>query len=161
MSISKQMNDKLNEQITAEFYASHLYLAMACMFESMSLKMMARVFRKQFDEERGHAMKILDYVLEQGGTVKLGAIDAPKQKWPSVVAAVEAALAHEKKVTGMINDLVALAEKEKDYASRSFLNWYIDEQVEEESSTGYLLDITKMAGDRLLHLESAVSHISK
>ncbi|MGD8452082.1 MAG: ferritin [Phycisphaerae bacterium] len=159
MTMSDAMKAKLNEQITNEFFAAQLYLAMACQFDSMSLKMLSARFRKQVDEERQHAMKILDYVLETGGKVTLQALPAPTTEWPSVVAAVEAALGHEKKVTGQINALVAQAEQDKDYATRNFLNWYVEEQVEEEASMSYLLDVARMAGQNMLLVESAVSRM--
>jgi len=159
MPISEAMNSKLNEQIRNEFNAAHIYLSMACMFESRSLRTLATLFRNQVDEERGHAMRILDYVLEAGGKVKILSIPEPPPEWPTVVAAIEAALAHERKVTGQINELVALAEKEKDYATRNFLNWYVNEQVEEEASMGHLLEVAKMAGEHLLQLEAYVGRL--
>ncbi len=159
MAISEAMNAKLNEQIAHEFTASQIYLSMACMFSQQSLDRLSKLFRAQVEEEREHAMKILDYVLEVGGQVKLAALPAPPHEWPTVLAAIEAALAHERKVTGQINDLVALADKEKDYASRSFLSWFVDEQVEEEASMGLLTDVARMAGDHLLQLEAYVGHL--
>jgi ferritin len=159
MAISEAMNAKLNEQIAHEFTASQIYLSMACMFSQQSLDRLSKLFRAQVEEEREHAMKILDYVLEVGGQVKLAALPAPPHEWPTVLAAIEAALAHERKVTGQINDLVALADKEKDYASRSFLSWFVDEQVEEEASMGLLADVARMAGDHLLQLEAYVGHL--
>jgi len=159
MAISEAMNAKLNEQIAHEFTASQIYLSMACMFSRQSLDRLSKLFRAQVEEEREHAMKILDYVLEVGGQVKLAALPAPPHEWPTVLAAIEAALAHERKVTGQINDLVALADKEKDYASRSFLSWFVDEQVEEEASMGLLADVARMAGDHLLQLEAYVGHL--
>ena len=159
MAISEGMNAKLNEQITNEFNAAQIYLSMACMFADMGLNRLPAMFRKQTEEEREHAMKILDYVLDAGGKVRLGAVPQPPHEWPSVLAAIEGALAHERKVTGQINDLAALAEKEKDYATRSFLNWFINEQVEEEASMGQLAAVAKMAGDHLLQLEAYVGHL--
>jgi ferritin len=161
MALSKAMNAKLNEQITNEFYASQLYLAIACMFDDLSLKMLAKLYRKQTEEEREHALKILDYILSVGGKVKLQAIAEPTAKFANVQAAIGAALEHELKVTDQIHALVALAEKDKDYATQSFLRWFVDEQVEEVESQRYLLDVAKMAGDRLLQLEAAVSHLLK
>jgi ferritin len=159
MALSEAMNAKLNEQITNELNASQIYLAMACMFDDMGLRNMSRLFRAQADEERGHAMKILGYVPEAEGKVTLQAIPAPPAEWPSVEAAVEEALKHERKVTGQINNLVALADQEKDYASRSFLNWFVDEQVEEVGSMSSLLQATKLAGKNLLQLEAYVGHM--
>lgn len=152
--ISTGMNKQLNDQIDSELLACQAYLAMSCVLDGMGLKNLAGRFRKQADEERGHAMKILDYVLEVGGTVTLGALSAPTSQFASVVAIAEAALAHEQKVTRQINDLVALAERENDYATRSFLQWFVDEQVEEIASATHFLQLARMAGPSLLQLEA-------
>lgn len=161
MPISKAMNAKLNEQVTNEFFASQTYLAMACMFDDLGLKMLAKLYRKQTEEEREHALKLIDYILSIEGSVKLQAIPEPKAKYPSVLAAIEAALEHERKVTANFEELTALAEKDKDYATRSFLTWYVNEQVEEVEQQVYLVQLARMAGDRLLQLEAAVSHMVK
>ncbi len=158
MMISDTMNGKLNEQIAAEFSAAHAYLAMACSFEQMGLKFLAKRFLAQHDEEREHAMKILHYVQEVGGEVRLGAIPKPVGDFTTVESIVQAALESERRVTGTINDLVALAESEKDYATRSFLNWFVDEQVEEESSMAELLQLVQLAGDNVLQIEARVRH---
>jgi len=159
--ISKKMNQKLNEQITHEFNASQIYLAMACQFDGMGLKVLAGYFRKQTAEEREHALKILDYVLDVNGEVELLAIPAPQKSYASVQAAIDAALAHEKKVTQQIHDLVTLADEEKDYASRSFLKWFVDEQVEEVSTIGHLSQVASMAGNNLLLLEAYVARMQQ
>ena len=159
MLISKAMNAKLNDQIANELGASQAYLAMACMFEELGLKALAAHFRKQTEEERTHALKIVDYIIDVGGKVKVSALVAPKNDYPTAKAAIDAALKHELKVTSDINDLMAMAEKERDYASRSFLQWFVDEQVEEVSSMEHLLRIAEMAGVNLLQLESYVRHM--
>lgn len=158
MMISSAMNAKLNEQIQAEFSAAYSYLAMACAFDAMGLKILAKRFVEQYDEEQAHAKKILGYVQEVGGTVTLGAIEKPRAEYPTVEAIVAAALDSEKKVTAMINDLMSLAESEKDYATRSFLQWFVDEQVEEVSSMTDLLTLVKMAGNNILQVEARVRH---
>ena len=159
MSISKKMNTQLNQQITHEFEACQAYLAMSCKFDQMGLKSLAGHFQKQADEERTHALKILGYIQEVGGTVTLEALSKPRASYPSVEAAVKTASSQEKKVTGQINALVALAEQEKDYATRSFLNWFVDEQVEEEASMSALLQLVEMAGKNVLQLESHVARM--
>ncbi len=158
MMISQAMNKKLNEQITHEFDASQKYLSISCQFDSMGLKVLTRRFREQSDEERGHALKIIDYILEVGGTVKLQKLAEPPTQFESVVDAVQAAVDSELTVTRQINELVALAEKESDYATRSFLQWFVDEQVEEVSSMTQLLQLAKLAGKNLLQLEAYVFH---
>ena len=158
MMISKTMSAKLSAQITAEFSAAHNYLAMACAFSDMGLKILAKYFSQQSDEEREHAMKILGYLQEVGGTVKLDAIGKPTGSYGSVESIVRAALKSEEDVTAMINDLMALAESENDYATRSFLNWFVDEQVEEVSSMTDLLSLVNMAGQNMLQVEARLRH---
>jgi len=158
MMISAKMNKALNQQITAEFGAVHAYLAMACRFNGMGLKILAAKFFVQADEEREHAMKIVRYVLEVGGTVTLDAIPKPAGQFDDVKSIVGAALESEKNITERINTLVGLAESEKDYATRSFLQWFVDEQVEEVSSMTDLLTLVEMAGDNVLQVEARVRH---
>ena len=158
MMISTAMNAKLNDQIGAEFAAAHAYLAMACAFDRMALKTLSKRFLKQHDEEREHAMKILHYVQEVGGTVSLEAIAKPKKDYKNTEAIVSTALQNEKDITAKINDLVTLADSEKDYATRSFLGWFVDEQVEEVSSMTDLLNMVKLAGDNVLQVEALVRH---
>lgn len=155
--ISAAMAAKLSEQVGHEFFASQSYLAMACMFSGKSLSVLAGKFRAQTEEERGHALKILDYLLEVGATVTLQSLPAPRSDYPTAISAIEAAVEHEKKVTRQIHELVALAEKEQDYATRSFLQWFVDEQVEEVSSMSTLVEIARMAGENLLQLEAYVA----
>jgi ferritin len=147
MMISGKMNKALNEQVTNELGASHRYLAMAYSFDHMGLRIFAQHFIKQSDEERMHAMKIAKYISDVGGEVVIGPIAPTKGTFNSAKAIVKAALESELTVTGQINDLVALSEKEKDYATNSFLRWFVDEQVEEVSSMTELLQLITMAGD--------------
>jgi len=158
MMISTAMNAKLNDQIGAEFAAAHAYLAMSCAFDHMALKVLAKRFLKQHDEECEHAMKILHYVQEVGGTVSLEAIAKPKKDYKSMEAIVSTALQNELDITAKINDLMTLAESEKDYATRSFLQWFVDEQVEEVSSMTDLLNVVKLAGENMLQVEALVRH---
>lgn len=158
MLISPQMSAKLNEQITHEFSASQTYLAMACQFKSQGLDALATLFRKQTEEERAHALKILDYLLEVGASVTLQPLAAPTASYTTVAAAVAAALANEQRVTRQVYDIAELAEKERDYATRSFIQWFVDEQVEEVSSMEHLSQVAKLAGENLLQLESYVRH---
>lgn len=161
MMISEALNAKLNEQIKHEFDAAYSYLAMACYFETHSLEALAARFREQSDEEREHAMKIVDYLLETGARVTLAPLDAPKHEYNSPADAIATALSQEKTVTEQINTLVDLAKSENDHASCSFLQWFVDEQVEEVSSMSHLLEIARMAGDNLLNLDAYVRHMAK
>ena len=158
MMISTAMNAKLNEQIAAEFAAAHAYLAMACAFDRMGLKALAKRFLQQHEEERGHGLKILHYIHEVGGTVSLEAVAKPKKEYKNAEAIVSAALQSEKDITAKINDLVTFADSEKDYATRSFLQWFIDEQVEEVSTMAELLNLVKLAGNNVLQVEAVVRH---
>jgi len=158
MMISETMNAKLNEQITAEFAAAHKYLAMACAFDSRGLKILCQRFVQQAAEERDHAMKILHYMLEVGGRVHLEAVPEPADQFANPKAIVAAALESEQHVTRLIHDLVSLADSEKDYATRSFLQWFVDEQVEEVASMRDLLTLVELAGNNLLQVEARIRH---
>ncbi len=161
MAISEALRTKLNEQITNEIIASQTYLSMACTFDGLALKNLAARFRKQTDEERTHALKILDYILAQAGKVRLQALPEPPAEFPSVVAAIDAAVEHEQKVTRQINALMTLAEKEQDYATQSFLKWFVDEQVEEVETMQHLAQVARMAGNNLLQLEAYLAFAGK
>jgi ferritin len=143
--IGKKMEKALNDQINAELYSAYLYLSMVAYFESENLPGFATWMRAQTQEEVVHAMKIYDYVNERGGRIILKAIDEPAAKWKSPLAAFEAAYKHEQLVTGRINDLVDLAIKEKDHAANMFLQWFVHEQVEEETSADAVVQQLKMA----------------
>jgi len=145
--ISKKMEKALNGQLNAELYSAYLYLSMAAYFESADLAGFANWMRIQVAEERFHAMKFYDYIIERGGRVTLGPIEAPPSDWDSPLAVFEATLTHEQKVTGLINDLMDLAREEKDNASEIFLQWFVNEQVEEEDNVGKALGQLKLIKD--------------
>jgi len=138
--MSKEMADAINEQINAEFYSAFLYLSMATKLEDMTLSGLANWMRVQYEEEVFHAMKFLDHMVERGERVHLKEIAAPQTEWDGPLAMWEAAYEHELKVTGMINDLMSIAVEDKDYASQQFLQWYVEEQVEEEDNTSTIRD---------------------
>jgi ferritin len=142
------MQDAMNEQINKELFSSYLYLSMAAHFEGKNLPGFANWMRIQAEEEREHAMKFYDFILERGGHVQLKAIDAPKAEWGSNLEVVEEVAAHESKVTASINDLYELALKEKDYPSQIMLQWFITEQVEEESSAAQVVADLKLIEER-------------
>ena len=145
--LSPKIEEALNKQINAELFSSYLYLSMSAYFESQGLPGMAHWMRLQVDEERVHGMKFYDFVHERNGRVTLDAIEAPQTEWDSPLAAFEATLEHEQKVTGLINDLVNLSIAEKDHAASNFLQWFVDEQVEEEATVQTILDKLKLVGD--------------
>ncbi len=145
--ISNKMEEALNEQINAEMYSAYLYLSMESYFKSLNLNGFANWMRVQTQEELMHAMKIYDFVNERGGRVTLKAIDGPPTKWESPLAVFEAVYTHEQKVTALINQLVDLTIKEKDHATNTFLQWFVNEQVEEESSADEIVQQLKMMGN--------------
>ncbi len=146
MLISK-MQDALNRQINEELFSSYLYLSMSAYFESAGLPGMANWMRVQAAEEQIHAMKMFAFINERDGRVLLDAIDKPKAEWNSPLEAFQEAYQHEQKVTALINGLTDLAISEKDHATSSFLQWFINEQVEEESTVRTICDMLKLVGD--------------
>ena len=145
--LSKKVEEALNAQINAEFWSAYLYLAMAMHFESEGRAGVANWFKIQFKEEQAHAEIFINYVNQRGGKVTLMPIDAVPSSWASPLAAFEDTLAHEQKVTALINNLYAVAEAEKDYATRDRLAWFVSEQVEEEDKAQQLIDKFRLIGD--------------
>ncbi|MGD2070893.1 MAG: ferritin [Gemmatimonadota bacterium] len=137
----------INEQIAHEFYASYLYLAMAAHFEEQNFPGFASWMRHQSDEEDAHAMKLFDYLVERGERVELEEIGKPPLDFGSPLEAFRAALAHERKVTGLINGIYEAALDARDYPTQVMLQWFIEEQVEEEDVTGAAVDRLERAGD--------------
>jgi ferritin len=144
--LDQKIQDAFNKQLNAEAFSSYLYLSMAAWFESRNLVGMAAWMRVQSQEETGHAMKFLDHISKRNGRVALAQIDAPKAEWGSALEAFEEAYKHECKITGMIHKLVELAGKEKDYAANAFLQWFVNEQVEEEASVLLIVERLKLLG---------------
>lgn len=145
--LSEKMQAALNKQINAELHSAYLYLAMAAYFEHRNLPGFAHWMRLQANEELGHALKFFDFIVERRGRVMLEPVGAVPAEWASSLAVFENALAHERKVTGLIHGLVNLAVEERDHASDSFLQWFVDEQVEEEASADAVVEQLKLAGD--------------
>jgi ferritin len=143
---TKAVESAINDQIAKEFYAAHLYLSMAAWFEDRNLPGFAKWMRVQNDEERQHAMRLFDYLIEAGGRVRLKALEAPPTDFTSPLKVMEASLAHEKKVTASIRKLYELADKEKDYGTQLHLQWFISEQQEEEKNVGDVIARLKLAG---------------
>jgi ferritin len=145
--LSDKMQDALNGQLNAELYSSYLYLSMNSYFKSINLDGFANWMYYQAQEELTHSMKFYDFIIQRGGKVKLQQVDAPPTDWDSPLAVFEATLAHEQKVTGLINELVELALAEHDHATNIFLQWFVSEQVEEEESVGGVLEQLKLMGE--------------
>ncbi len=150
--INRKLEDAINAQINAEFWSAYLYLSMAMQFEEKGYAGIANWFRIQFKEEQAHAEIFINYLVSRGGRVVLKPIDAVPTEWDSPLAAFEDTLAHEEKVTALINNIYALAEAEHDYATRGKLDWFIAEQVEEEETAKGLIDRLKLIGDNGLAL---------
>lgn len=139
MSISKKMESAINAQINAEFYSAYLYLSMSSQAHELKLPGLANWFYIQYQEESVHAVGLLDFLIRRNGRVKLTVIEGPTTEWESAVAMFDQTCQHEAYVTSLINDLCALAVEEKDFATSQLLNWYVKEQVEEESTAQAIL----------------------
>lgn len=145
--LSKRLEEAVNEQVKNEFYSAYLYLAMAAQCEAMNLKGFAQWLKVQAKEEVSHGMRLFDFLNDRGGRVVLRAIEQPPVEYPSLKAMFEAVLEHERKVTGMIHRLYELAREEKDYPLLTHLQWFIDEQVEEEKNATEIVEYLKIAGE--------------
>ena len=144
--LSKKVEKALNKQVNAEFWSAYLYLSMASCLEDKGLSGMANWMRQQFAEEQEHAIKLFNYIIDKGGRVLLEPIAKVDTEWKDALDVFKSTLKHEEKVTAMINDLCALAIAEKDYATESFLHWFVDEQVEEEKNAREIIDVLTMIG---------------
>lgn len=158
------MNERIekgfNEQINEELFSSYIYLAMAAHFESMNLEGFANWMRHQAQEEVDHAMRFYTHINRRGGRVVLKAIGEPPVDFGSPLDAFQKALDHERHITGTINALYEMAVEEKDYPAQMELQWFIDEQVEEEENAGNIVELLKLAGDNkgaLLMLDRELS----
>ena len=150
--MNSKIQDAFNGQLNAELYSSYLYLSMAAYLDSENLAGMANWMRIQAQEELGHVAKFFDFINDRDGRVLLTAIEGPKTEWASPLDAFENTLEHERKVTGLINDLVDLSLAEKDHATNTFLQWFVTEQVEEESTAKTIVDNLKLIGENPMAL---------
>ncbi|MGM0598096.1 MAG: ferritin [Myxococcota bacterium] len=154
--LSKSLEQAINEQINKELFSEYIYFSMAAYLASIGLEGMEHFFIVQAQEEHFHAMKMYDFINERGGRVKLEQIDKPQFEFKSPIDIFEIALSHEKFISKSINELMDLAIKENDHATKSFLNWYVDEQVEEEDTMDTILNKLKLIngqGQGLLNLD--------
>jgi ferritin len=159
--LSETMLKTINEQIKFELYSSYLYLSMSAHFESANLPGFAKWMRIQAQEELEHAMKFFDYIHDRGGKVTLQALKQPPTEFGTPQSIFETVLEHEQTVTSLINNLYGLAVKEGDYASQVFLNWFVNEQVEEEKNATTILETLKMIGDRSSAIYQLDRHVGK
>ncbi|MDO4929964.1 MAG: ferritin [Bacteroidales bacterium] len=142
--LSKKVEEALNAQINAEMWSAYLYLSMAAYCHSIGKSGMAKWFEVQFKEEQDHAQILYNYIVQRNGHVTLRPIEAVPTEWASVLDVFESTLAHEQKVTALINELMALTTAEHDFATQSMLKWFIDEQVEEEDNAQTIIDNVRM-----------------
>jgi ferritin len=155
--LKANVQDALNKQLNAELASSYLYLSMAAWFEEKNFRGMGHWMRTQAQEEHGHAMKIYGYIIDRGGRVVLGQINAPKNEWDCISEAFQDSYNHETQVTRAIHDLTKLAMDNADFATQSFMQWFINEQVEEEATVEQIVEKLKMVGESnvgLLFLDS-------
>jgi len=162
MLISKELAKAFNEQIGHEFGASMQYVSIAAHFRRLNLTLVSKLFMDQADEEKQHAMKFVNYLLDTQAELKIPAIPAPTATFPSAEAAVGAALTWENEVTKQITSLMDVATKQGDYLAQSFLQWFVDEQLEEVVKMNRLLGVIKQAGEKnLIMVEAYLIHIEK
>ncbi len=146
--LNKKMQDALNQQIQAELSSSYLYLSMSAYCEAAAFKGFGKWLRIQANEERGHALKLLDYVLSRNGKHELKVIEAPQAEFGTMLQVFEKVLEHEQHVTALVHKLYETAHQEKDFATLTFMQWYVNEQVEEEATAQEIVDKLKMIGDK-------------
>jgi ferritin len=160
--ISRELANAFNQQIGNEFGASMQYVSIAAHFQQRQLTLLSKLFLDQAEEERTHAMKFVKYVLDTKGELQIPTVPAPKPTFSSAEDAVAAALAWEEEVTRQIGRLMDLAVKENDYLAQSFLQWFIDEQLEEVVKMDRLLGVIRQSGEKnLLMVEAYLVHIEK
>jgi ferritin len=144
--LSEKMVEALNKQVNREIYSAYLYLSMSAYSTFKGMKGFANWFMVQYQEEMMHALKIYGYINDQGGQVKLMAVEQPPTDFGSPLEMFEKTLEHEKFVTKCINDLVNLAVEEKDHATNIFLQWFVTEQIEEEANDNDIIAKLKLVG---------------
>jgi len=145
--LNKNVEQAINAQINAEFWSAYLYLSMSLHFANKGYNGIANWFQIQFKEEQDHATIFMNYINSRDGKVLLAPIEGVDTEWASPIDAFKATLAHEQKVTALINNIYAIAVEEKDYATRDRLAWFVSEQVEEEDNCRTLIDKFKLVGD--------------
>lgn len=146
--LSEKLERELNEQIKHEFYSAYYYLAMAAYFDDQTLDGFSNFFKVQAEEEQFHAMKFYNFINEKGGRVKLEAIDQPPSEFDSIADVFSKALEHERFVTKRIYKLMDIAKEEREHATISMLQWFVDEQVEEEDTMETYLKQVQRLGEQ-------------
>ena len=152
MKISKKLNDALNNQLGHEFIAEHIYMSMAVYFNSLEMKNLSGEFFRQAAEEREHALKFMHYMMEVGADIQIPAISKPESKFNSVVEVFEKSLAWEQVVTARINEMMDIAKADSDYAAQGMLQWFVNEQVEEEATMTRFVTLAKALQEKNIYL---------
>lgn len=161
MLISKELQDGFNAQIGHEFGASMQYLGIAGFFQNENLTLLAKLFFEQAEEEKEHAMKFVHFVLDTAGQLRIPTIPEARFDFKSAEEAIQAALDWEKEVTSQINRLMDLARAQNDYLAQNFLQWFVNEQLEEITKMDQLLSVVRRAGEKnLLMVEAYLAHLN-
>jgi len=158
MLISETIQAAINDQVRNELANSHQYIAIAAYFEAESLFGLAKLYFKQAEEERDHAMKFVKFLLDTGAPLVMKEVPAPRNVFRSAEEAAQLALDSEKQTTDQIYKLVELATQEKNYIALNFLQWFVNEQLEEVSSAESRLSVIKRAGPSVLMVEAYLAH---
>ncbi len=145
--LPEKVQEGLNDQMAAEFYSAHLYLSMSAYLHSIDMPGAANWMRVQYEEELTHALKIFDFIIERDGRAIVKSFDPPPSEWSSPLDAFYKAYLHEQKVTSSVGELLELARREHDHATEFFLQWFVNEQVEEEASVKAIVQQLKLVGD--------------
>jgi ferritin len=155
--LSERFVDALNAQIAREFTAAHQYVALGAWYAKETYPQLAAYFYRQADEEREHAMKMVNHLLDRGASPDLGPVDRPRTDFGDHVEPIRIALEQEKKVTVQISEVFAVARETRDFAGEQFMQWFVEEQVEEEASMGDLLAVAERTRDVPMLLEEYLS----
>jgi ferritin len=150
--LTKKVEDILNLQIEKEGYSSNLYLAMATWSEANGFAGVANWMYVQADEERMHMLKIVKYIAERGGNAIIPAFKEPPKNQKAIQEMFEAVMQHEEYISASINEIVALAISEKDFTTQSWVQWFVNEQIEEEAQVAAILDKLKLLGEHNMYL---------
>ena len=150
--INSAIEKILNEQIEKEGYSSNLYLAMASWCENKGFPGISEWFYEQADEERMHMLKFVKYVNERGGHAIVPALEQPPVSYSTVVEVFDQVMEHEQYISGSINDIVAKCIDEKDFTTHSWVQWFVNEQIEEEASVSNIIDKLRLVGDQNMYL---------
>lgn len=159
--VSKELEAAINKQVNAELWSGYLYLSMSVHFANKGLPGFANWFKVQFNEEQDHAHKLMNYLISKGNRVELQPIEKVDTSWDSLLHAFEVTLDHERVVTSLINNLVAMSRKENDFATENMLQWFVNEQVEEEETAQGMIDGLRLIGDNGFGIYTMDKELSK